>query len=77
MSCVHPSLAEGVGIEAVALSHGMSCRTLAACLGPPPQHHFQHAALGQRQIRPNPAVMPGLLITGPEKEERCRAMTAA
>ena len=22
-------------------------------------------------------IMPGLLITGPEKEEKCRAMTAA
>lgn len=31
-------------------SLGMSCRDIAGCPGPPPQHHFQQAAPGQLQI---------------------------
>ena len=33
MSCVHPSLAERIRIEAVACSHGRSCREIAGCPG--------------------------------------------
>lgn len=43
MSRSHLILAERIGIE-VFVAMGMSCRTIAACLGPPPQHHFPGAA---------------------------------
>lgn len=67
MSCVHPSLTERVDIEAVACSHGMSCRELAGCPG---RETIQAFAGSRARAAPNPAVVPGLPIAGPEKDER-------
>ena len=77
MSRAHLTLEERIGIE-VFCTHGHDCRTIAACPGPPPQYHFQQAAPGQLQIRPNPTPAPGLLVTGPEKDgQGCAAPTDA
>ena len=73
MSRSHLILAERIGIEVIC-SHGHElpnncCLPWPATTAPFPARCARAA--------PNPAVMPGLLITGLEKEERCRAMTAA
>ena len=50
MSRSHLILAERIGIE-VFVAMGMSCRTIAACPGPPPQHHFPGAARPHAPLR--------------------------
>ena len=67
MSCVHPSLAERIRIEAVACGHGRSRREIAGC----PGREAIQAFFGSRaRAAPNPAVVPGLPIAGPEKDEK-------